>query len=59
VVVWRLVIFAPGIWGGVKVSGRQEGEAWIRNGRRERMGRVKSVREGIVVLGVLLFVFLF
>jgi hypothetical protein len=35
----------------VKVEVSQEGEAWMREGRRrERMGRVESVREGIVVL---------
>jgi hypothetical protein len=57
-----LRIFAPGILGGVKASGWQEEEAWMREGRRrrERMGRDDSMGEGMVVfvLGVLLSVFL-
>ena len=52
-VAWRVVIFAPGILGGLMASGWQEGEAWMREGRRERMGRVDNFREDIVVSRVL------
>lgn len=52
-----LVIFVPGCLGGVKVSVRQEGEAWVKEGRRERMGRMERVGGGIVVLRVLLSCF--
>lgn len=49
-----LVIFVPRISGGVKVSVRQEGEAWMREGRRERIG---SVRDCMMVLSVFLSIF--
>ena len=53
-VAWRFVIFVPGISGGVKVSVWQEGEAWMREGRRrERIGRVDSMGDGMIVLRVL------